>query len=103
MGELIFMEIKEFNIKVPQEMYEFLSTDEDKTELERNAMILYPYIRNMAISHGRAAEILGISKWELITIYDKMGLAYLDQDIEEVKEDMRIYKMLKGKKYDCNI
>lgn len=42
-------------------------------------MMIYPYIKNLIISHGRAAEILGISKWELITLYDNM--AYLDQDI----------------------
>lgn len=38
----------------------------------------------MTISHGRAAEILGIRKYELIEIYDKLGLPYLDQDIEEI-------------------
>lgn len=91
------MEMTEFRITIPKEMSVYLTIDEDRTELERNAMMIYPYIKNLTISHGRAAEILGISKWELITLYDNMGLAYLDQDISEVLSDMGTYKMLKEK------
>lgn len=89
------MEMKELNITIPEEMFVYLSVDDDRTELERNAMILYPYIKNLTVSHGRVAEILGISKWELITLYDDMGLPYLDQDISEVEEDLETYRKLK--------
>lgn len=89
------MEMKEFNITIPKEMSIYLTIDEDRTELQRNAMMLYSYIKNLTISHGRAAEILGISKWELITLYDTMGLAYLDQDVSEVMDDMRTYRTWK--------
>ncbi len=89
------MELKELSIKIPKEMLVYLAIDDDRTELQRNAMMLYPYIKNLTISHGRAAEILGISKWELITLYDNMGLAYLDQDISDIMADVRTYKMLK--------
>ncbi len=51
-------------------------------------MLLYPYIKNETISHGRAAEILGIRKNDLIEIYDSMGLPYLGQDISEVEEEV---------------
>lgn len=89
------MEMKEFCITIPKEMSVYLTIDNGRTELQRNAMMLYPYIKNLTISHGRAAEILGISKWELITLYDNMGLAYLDQDISEIMADLRTYKTLK--------
>lgn len=89
------MEMKEFSITIPEEMSVYLAIDDDRTELQRNAMMLYPYIKNLTISHGRAAEILGVSKWELITLYDNMGLAYLDQDISEIMADVRTYKTLK--------
>lgn len=91
------MEMKEFSITIPKEMLIYLTIDNDRTELQRNAMILYPYIKNLTISHGCAAEILGISKWELITLYDNIGLAYLDQDISEVMTDAKTYKALKEK------
>ena len=89
------MELKELSIKIPKEMLVYLAIDDDRTELQRNAMMLYSYIKNLTISHGRAAEILGISKWELITLYDNIGLAYLDQDISDIMADVRTYKMLK--------
>ncbi len=48
-------------------------------------LILYPYIRKRKISHGRAAEILGIHKLDLIDIYGKMGFCYFDQTKEELE------------------
>ena len=59
-------------------------------------MLLYPYIKNLTISYGRAAEILGICKQELIELYDNLGLPYLDQDIQEVEDEVRYWKMRKG-------
>ena len=49
-------------IKVPVGMSKYLVTMNPETELTRNALLLYPYILNQTISHGRAAEILGIRK-----------------------------------------
>ncbi len=49
----------------------------------------------MTISHGRAAEILGISKWELIQLYGRMGLAYFNMDISEVEKEVSCYHCLK--------
>lgn len=65
-------------------------------ELMRNAMLLYPYIKNLTILHEKAAEILGIRKYELIDLYDRLGLPYLDQDIQEVEDEVRYWKKLKG-------
>ena len=47
-------------IKVPVGMSKYLVTMNPETELTRNALLLYPYILNQTISHGHAAEILGI-------------------------------------------
>ena len=59
-------------IKVPVGMSKYLVTMNPETELTRNALLLYPYILNQTISHGRAAEIQGIRKSELIYLYDKL-------------------------------
>ena len=58
--------------------------------------MLYPYIKNLTISHGKAAEILGIRKYELIEIYDRLGLSYLDQNIQEIDEEVQYWNKLKG-------
>ena len=61
-------------------------------------MLLYPYILKQTISHGRAAEILGIRKNELIDIYDKMGFSYLDLVMGDLDAELEAYRKLKGKK-----
>ena len=58
--------------------------------------MIYPYIHSLRISHGRAAEILGVSKLDLIDFYNSMGLSYLDQSEEELEEELQTFRALKG-------
>ncbi len=53
-------------------------------------MLLYSLIRRGVISHGRADEILGIHKWDLIEFYDSVGLPYLDQSKEELPTEVLV-------------
>ena len=46
--------------KIPVDMSKNLVTMTSETEFTQNVLLLYPYILNQTISHGRAAEILGI-------------------------------------------
>jgi len=88
------MESAKIEISVPKEMILYVNSKDKKEELERNALILYPYIKNLTISHGRAAEILGIRKLDLITLYNEIGLPYLNMDISEVEEDVKTYESI---------
>ena len=73
----------------------------DKTTEEvRNAFLLYPSIVNNTISHSRAAEILGISKIELIELYGRLGIPYLDMTDEEFEEEVQTVKKVQGNCYD---
>ena len=84
-------------IKVPVGMSKYLVTVHPETELTRNALLLYPYILNQTISHGRAAEILGIRKSELIDLYDKLGYSYFDMTLVDLDEELNTFRMLKKK------
>ena len=75
-------------ITVPEDMSIYLNDGDYEQIFERNAMLLYPYIRNLTISHGRAAEILGVHKTDLIEFYDSMGIPYLDQSEEDLMADL---------------
>ena len=95
------MEYAEVQVKVPKEMQIYFSDDyaiDSGDELKRNALLLYPYIYKNVISHGRAAEILGINKIDLIDLYDQMGFPYFDMDISEVMQDIQTFRSLKRKK-----
>lgn len=84
-------------IQVPVGMSKYLKSMSAETELTRNALLLYPYILNQTISHGGAAEILGIRKSELIDIYDKLGYSYLDMTMEELDLELETFRQLKVK------
>ena len=81
------MATKEAVINVPEQMAAFLNSGSRKDELIRNAMIMFPFVRAGKISHGRAAEILDIKKWDLIELYDSLGLPYL-YDVDEYNKDL---------------
>lgn len=91
------MTFSNVTINVPSEMEMYLKAKDKTSELKRNAMLLYPYIEDRTISHGKAAEILGISKYDLIEMYDQMGIAYLSMDISEVESEVKYWNKLKGK------
>ena len=90
------MTMTDVKIQVPDAMVSYVITNDEQSELTRNAMLLYPYIKDLTISHGKAAEILGIRKYELIDLYGKLGLPYLDQDINEIDEELQYWKEMKG-------
>lgn len=94
----VFMEYATIQLKVPKEMQVYFTDDyafESNEELKRNALLLYPYIHNNTISHGRAAEILGIKKLDLIDLYDDMGFPYFDMDITDVISDIQTFRAVK--------
>ena len=90
--EAVFMTMTAVSIDVPKNMVEYMVSDDEKTNLIRNAMILFPYIQNDTISHGKAAQILGIHKMDLIALYSNLGLPYLNQTSDELESDVAVLK-----------
>ena len=97
MQSLILCPPREVSISVPQMMAEYTVSNDEKSNLIRNAMILFPYIQNDTISHGKAAQILGIHKMDLIALYSNLGLPYLDQTSDELESDVAVLKELRRK------
>lgn len=84
-------------IEVPVGMSKYLEVIDPESELTRNALLLYPYILNQTISHGRAAEILGIRKSELIDLYDKLGYSYFDIIQDDLNDELNTFREFKNK------
>lgn len=57
--------------------------------------MLYPYVHDGIISHGRAAEILGIYKIDLIVLYGRLGIPYIEMTDEEIDEELSTAASLK--------
>ena len=81
-------------VEIPQGMKAYMESGDPETALVRNAMILYPYILREKISHGKAANILGIRKSELIDLYAGLGFYYLDQTMDELEDDLSTLERL---------
>ena len=96
-GRDIMVTTESVTINVPTEMAKYLITMNPEAELTRNALLLYPYILNQTISHGRAAEILGIRKSELIDLYDTLGYSYFDMTMDDLDDELNTFRQLKKK------
>ena len=84
------------SIDVPSDLAKLMAAAPAQGTFERNAMLLYPFIQNMTISHGRAAEILGVHKLDLIAFYGKIGLPYLDMSENELEAERAVFRRAKG-------
>lgn len=80
-------------LEIPKDMEPYVNNN---NKLRQNAILLYPYILDRTISHGRAAEILGISKLDLIDLYTNLGFPYFDLTMNELDKDLETFHSLKG-------
>lgn len=90
------MVMTSIEIKVPEGARQYVLSS--TTEKMRNALLLYPCIANETISHGKAAELLGMHKIELLQLYGSMGIPYLDMTDDEFDEELQTVKRLVGEK-----
>ena len=90
------MTMTKVEIDIPEEIVPYTVLDNKEAQLTRNAMLVYPYIRSGVISHGKAAEMLGLHKIDLIILYGKLGLPYFDETAEEFEEDLAVLKKIRG-------
>ena len=54
------MTMTKVEIDVPEEIVPYTVLEDKEGQIIRNAMLVYPYIKNGVISHGKAAEMLGL-------------------------------------------
>lgn len=81
---------------VPEEIVAYTVPEDKEGQITRNAMVVYPYIRRGVISHGKAAEMLGLHKIDLIALYGKLGMPYFDETDEEFEDDLAVLRNLRG-------
>lgn len=82
------MDFAKVVLNVPKGLAPFVEIEDEKSQMIRNAMLLLPYIKGDVISHGKAAELLGVSKLDLITMYGSFGIPYFDATEENFLEDI---------------
>lgn len=70
--------------------------DSDVLDREKGALLLLSAIRKEELSYSEAADILGMSRLDLIDYYGQLGIPYIDYEPDEIDEDARnVLKNLK--------
>ena len=73
--------LKKAILELPDKMAEYINNKalDDVTEFKRAAFLLYAYIDSGLMSHGYAADLLGVDKFDLIDFYGKYGIPYINE------------------------
>ena len=78
----------EICVKVPRDLVRILKVrDEDITKLVRLYLAIELY-REGKVSLGKAAEIVGVSKWEMMEILASKNIP-IQYDVEDLKKDIK--------------
>lgn len=97
--------MKQVKIDLPNKMADFLNKKKinDTTEFKRAAFMLFAYIDSGIISHGKAAELLGVDKFRLINFYGNYGLQYITDPVDKYLEsEIKFFKTSKPHWKDRN-
>lgn len=87
------MTTETISFEIPVGIRQYIS---DNSPVLRNALLIYPAVMDERISRGRAAELLGISKYDLIDIYNSMKLPQPEISEEDIADDVNTLRSLLG-------
>ena len=85
--ELEEHDMKIIEISVPEEIIDLLGSEDAARQGEREAFI-FDLVRRGKISKGKAAELLGISLWELPDLMAQYQIPWFSYSPEELEKDI---------------
>jgi len=74
-------------VELPEELLALLGSDEEATIKTREALVM-ELLRETAISQGQAAELLGITRWDLIDLMAHYRVPSGPESVEELQQDL---------------
>ena len=88
--------MKIIEIAVPEEIIDLLGS-EDAAKQEAQEAFILDLVRRSKISKGKAAELLGISLWNLPDLVAQYQLPWFSYSPEELEKDLEtLHKLQKG-------
>ena len=93
--ELEEQNMKSIEILVPEEIVNLLGSEDAVRQEAREAFIL-DLVRRGKVSKGKAAELLGISLWELPDLIAQYQMPWFSYSQEELERDLAALRDLKG-------
>ncbi|GFP19750.1 hypothetical protein HKBW3S03_01254 [Candidatus Hakubella thermalkaliphila] len=83
--------MKELRIRVPDELVDLIGSEEMAQKEAKEALIL-DLVGRGKISKGKAAQLLGVSLWDLPEVLAKYRIPWFDYTAEELKKDLEFLK-----------
>src|SRR4029450_12250624 len=87
--------MKSIEILVPEEIINLLGSEDAVRKEAREAFIL-DLVRRGTVSKGKAAELLGISLWDLPDLIAQYQMPWFSYSQEELESDLGALRELKG-------
>jgi predicted HTH domain antitoxin len=79
---------KHFEVDLPEEVVEWFGwQDKEVPDRMREALVM-ELLRRHVISQGKAAELLGISRWDIFDVMGRYKVPAIDLTAEELKEEI---------------
>jgi predicted HTH domain antitoxin len=79
--------MKSLTIEIPPELVELLGSEEEAKRGAKVALIL-DLVRRGKLSRGKAAELLGMSLWDLPALLAQYRIPWFDYSAEDLQRDL---------------
>lgn len=80
-------------LTVSEELVSFIGSVDELADRAREALVL-DLLRDVKISQGKAAELLGISRWDIMQLAAQRSIPFGPQSIEEIDRDLAVLTRL---------
>ncbi len=83
------MEKSVLTVRLPRDILITSGFSEESAAMEMLKLFVINLYRHQQISGGKAAEILGIRKYDFIRILSEAGIPYFDYSVSELEEEFK--------------
>lgn len=80
--------MKAVTIELPAELMQLLGTEEEAKQEAKVALVL-DLVRRGKLSRAKAAELLGLSLWNLPTLLEQYRIPWFDYSPEDLQQDLK--------------
>lgn len=87
------MVMETVTFKLPKEILSLLGSPDTAPEAARKAVVIELF-REGRISQGKAAELLGISRWEMIDLVNTLNIPTGPQTAEDIDREVETIRRL---------
>jgi predicted HTH domain antitoxin len=77
-------------IQLPRNLLAALNVPESELGLRAREWVLLELFQEGKISAGKAAELLGVSKFQFLELLNQRNLPYLDADLKELEREVAV-------------